>query len=104
MGDRWQVMAARRCGGEAPCMIPSTKSPLGPNWKEATSPRVQLFPSPGWGEKAGGDGMRKKVRDRWKATSFMDRHHAGMSMVLPDPCALPYVLGALRVMNHLPHV
>lgn len=47
--------------------------------------------------------MGKKVMHRWKATTVTDRHHAGMMLVLPDPCVLPYVLGALRVMNHLPH-
>lgn len=31
--------------------------------------------------------MGKKVRDRWKAAAITDRHHARMSLVLPDPCA-----------------
>lgn len=67
-----------------------------------SSPRDQALPSLGWGTKVGEVEMGKKVR--WKATAIMERHQAGVSPVLPDPCVLPYMLRALCVMNHLPHM
>lgn len=68
------------------CWVPPGKKP----WLSSQGPGAS-FP-----------GMGKKVGERQKATVTLDRHHAGMSLVLPDPCVLPYVL--LHVMNHLPHV
>lgn len=79
-------------GGEAPGMSLGTKILLGPTWEEAMSllSGTRCF-LPWNGEEGGGE-------------TESHSHRTGMSLVLPGPCVLPYMLGLLHVMNHLPHM
>lgn len=82
-------------GGEAPGMSLATEILLGPTGEEAMSLLSGTRCFLPWDGGDGEEGGRE---------AESHSHHTGMSLVLPGPCVLPYMLGLLHVMNHLPHM